>query len=514
MSLTLFASVMISMFAFGGAHILLLRFREWRYGFLAAVTAFVTAVIVVYGTIQLLDQSPGDGTIALTGDVDQIIALFISLLALVAVFFMERLIAERKRGQHAMRLTRFSIERAAVSAFWIAKNGQLKSVNEAACKALGYSREELLTKKIFDVAPTTTVGSWTRDWDALKYSISSSNESHLLTREGHELPVEVSNNFLEFDGQEYICAFALDITERKRAEADLRKATEQAESSQAQAEMAREQAEIANRAKSEFLANMSHELRTPLNAIIGFSETISREMFGPVGSAKYLEYVKDIYSSGTHLLSLINDILDLSKIEAGEIELHEENVDVSEVIRSTLIMVREQAEEGEVEIEHVIAPNLVALRADERHLKQILVNILSNAIKFTPAKGKVTIRAWYRLESGYVFQIVDTGIGIALDDIPKVLMPFGQVESGPVRKYQGTGLGLPLTKSLVERHGGSMDLQSEVGVGTTVTVRFPAERVAAAQIRLEAKESGDKTLETVLTEAPHQTSPLPIRAVS
>jgi PAS domain S-box-containing protein len=477
MSLTLFASVMISMFAFGGAYILLLRFKEWRYGFMAAVTVFVTAVLVVYGTLQLLDQTPGDGTVALTGDIDQVIGLLISLLALVAVFFMERLISERKHGQHAMRLTRFSIERAAISAFWIAQNGQFKFVNEAACKALGYSREELLKKKIFDVAPTTTVRSWTRDWDALKHSISSSNESHLRTSEGHELPVEVSYNFLEFDGQEYICAFALDITERKRAEADLRKATEQAESSQAQAEMAREQAEMANRAKSEFLANMSHELRTPLNAILGFSETISREMFGPVGSAKYLEYVKDINNSGMHLLSLINDILDLSKIEAGEVELHEENVDVSGVIRSSLNMVRERAEDGEVEIEHDLAPNLVALRANERHLNQILINLLSNAIKFTPARGKVTISAWYRLDSGYVFQIADTGIGIALDDIRKVLTPFGQVESAHTRKYHGTGLGLPLTKSLVELHGGSMDLQSEVGVGTTVTVRFPAERI-------------------------------------
>ncbi len=240
---------------------------------------------------------------------------------------------------------------------------------------------------------------------------------------------------------------------------------------------AKEHAELANRAKSEFLANMSHELRTPLNAVIGFSDMICSETFGPVGSPKYLEYVKDINGAGVHLLELINDILDLSKIEAGKVELYEEYVDASHVIRSCLTLVKERAADAGVLLEHDIASSLPALRADKRKLKQILLNLLSNAVKFTLAGGKVTIRSWFRTDDGYVFQVADTGIGIALEDIPKALAPFRQIDGDLNRKYEGTGLGLPLTKALTELHGGSLDLQSEVGVGTTVTVRFPAERI-------------------------------------
>jgi signal transduction histidine kinase len=245
---------------------------------------------------------------------------------------------------------------------------------------------------------------------------------------------------------------------------------------------ARHQAETANRAKSEFLANMSHELRTPLNAIIGFSDMIRRETFGPVGSPKYHEYVNDINESGMHLLALIDDILDLSKAEAGKTELHEEDVDVSWVLQSCFTLVKGRAEAAGVKIERDMARNLPALRADERKLKQILTNLLSNAIKFTPHGGTVRIKTWFHTDDGYVFQVTDTGIGMALEDIPKALAAFRQIDSALNRKYEGTGLGLPLTKSLVEAHGGSMDLQSEVGIGTTVTVRFPAERIMSQEL--------------------------------
>ncbi len=240
---------------------------------------------------------------------------------------------------------------------------------------------------------------------------------------------------------------------------------------------AKEQAELADRSKSEFLANMSHELRTPLNAIIGFSETIKNEIFGPVSNLKYREYSNDIYESGQHLLGLINDILDLTKIASGKDALHEDKIEIPEIIRSALKLVGQRAEERGTNLEIELPDQLPALRADERKLKQILVNLLSNAVKFTDAGGEVMLRASCRMDSGHVFQIVDTGMGIAPEDIPKALSRFGQVDGDLNRQYEGTGLGLPLTKALVEQHGGVLDLQSEIGVGTTVTVRFPVARV-------------------------------------
>ena len=254
-----------------------------------------------------------------------------------------------------------------------------------------------------------------------------------------------------------------DITSRRREAEEMREA--------------KEQAELANRTKSEFLANMSHELRTPLNAILGFSELMGNATLGPLGNPKYQEYAKDINDSGRHLLALIHDILDLSKIEAGKLELDEEDIDVHEVIRSCMVLVKERAKNGGVKLKTDIPDGLPALHADARKLKQILVNLLSNAVKFTSAAGEVTLKAWWREDSGYVFQVIDNGIGIALADIPTALSPFGQVDSTLARKYGGTGLGLPLAKSLAEMHGGSLDLQSEEGAGTTVTVRFPSERI-------------------------------------
>ncbi|MDP6475205.1 MAG: ATP-binding protein [Alphaproteobacteria bacterium] len=256
-----------------------------------------------------------------------------------------------------------------------------------------------------------------------------------------------------------------EVEVRLRAENDMR--------------LAKEQAELANRNKTEFLANISHELRTPLNAIIGFSELILNNIFGPVGSPKYLDYAKDINASGEHLLDVINDILDLSKIEAGKVELSEQNVDVGAALNSCIALVKGHAEAVGVHVENTTGSDLPALYADERKFTQILINLLSNAVKFTLAGGRVTVTAWASPQDGYRVQIADTGIGIAAEDIPKVMGSFGQVDSGLNRKFEGTGLGLPLAKSLAELHGGELELQSELGVGTSVTIRFPATRIAS-----------------------------------
>ncbi len=242
-------------------------------------------------------------------------------------------------------------------------------------------------------------------------------------------------------------------------------------------EMAREEAEKASQVKSEFLSNMSHELRTPLNAIIGFSQIIREQTFGPVGSGQYRDYANDIYESGLHLLELINEVLDYSKIEAGAAKLLEDDVDVEAVAGAVTRMLADRAGNRGVALEIDAADGLPLLRADSLKVRQILINLLTNAIKFTNEGGSVTISLWAKSDSGFVLQVTDTGIGIALEDIPKALDMFGQVDSSLSRHHEGTGLGLPLTKSLAEMHGGSFDLQSKPGVGTTVTLRFPAERI-------------------------------------
>ena len=241
-------------------------------------------------------------------------------------------------------------------------------------------------------------------------------------------------------------------------------------------ERAKEDSESASRAKSDFLANMSHELRTPLNAIIGFSEMMMAETFGPLGSRKYGSYVHDIHSSGRHLLDLVSDILDLSKIESGKDAPEETLIDVPRLLAAVVPLVKGRADEGRVKLGTDIPDGLPRLRADSRKLKQILVNLLSNAVKFTEPGGSVNLSVSVRGDDGITFHVVDTGVGMAARDIPTALSQFGQVDNELSGNNEGTGIGLPLTGALVEQHGGVLALASEVGAGTTVTVDFPAVR--------------------------------------
>jgi signal transduction histidine kinase len=242
----------------------------------------------------------------------------------------------------------------------------------------------------------------------------------------------------------------------------------------------KERAELANRSKSEFLANMSHELRTPLNAIIGFSEILQNELMGPLGADCYKEYVLNIKESGTHLLDIINDILDLSKIEAGKAELIEEIIDLSRTIQSCTRLMEVKAANAKIRLVAKVAPNLPAVRADERKMKQILINLLSNAVKFTPENGEVTLTARCAERGGGVeITVSDTGIGIAAEDIERALSPFNQIDSSLSRKYNGTGLGLPLAESFTRMHGGTLTLESNEGAGTRVVLYFPESRVVS-----------------------------------
>jgi signal transduction histidine kinase len=244
-------------------------------------------------------------------------------------------------------------------------------------------------------------------------------------------------------------------------------------------QLAKEEAETANRAKSEFLANMSHELRTPLNAVIGFSELMINRAFGDLDE-RYAAYAGDINSSGVHLLAVINDILDISRIEAGDVELNEEAFYPIAVIESCADLIRDRAKEGEITLDLDLPEDLPPIEADQRKYKQILINLLSNAVKFTPPGGRVTVAAEITAFGGFKLHVTDTGIGMRPEDIPVALTPFRQVDNRLARTYEGTGLGLPLVKSLIELHDGTVSIESTLGAGTTVTVTLPPSRIRGA----------------------------------
>jgi len=266
------------------------------------------------------------------------------------------------------------------------------------------------------------------------------------------------------------------LMKQRHTEAALIAAKQEAEHAANVARKAMFHADSANRAKTEFLANMSHELRTPLNAIIGFSEMMAMQAFGPL-DAKYLEYAGDIHRSGLHLLGLVNGLLDLARVESRHLDLHETTIDLETALRDCLAMIAASCRDAGLALECRVPGDLPALWADELKFRQILLNLLSNAVKFTPRGGRVSVEAKRAANRGIEVAVSDTGIGIAEADIPRALAPFQRVESRYHRKYEGTGLGLSLSKALIELHGGRLDLSSAVGVGTTVTVSFPPERV-------------------------------------
>jgi len=346
-----------------------------------------------------------------------------------------------------------------------AKTYRFSQVSQGALTNLGYTRDEIADLRPWDLKPDIHE----TEFRAIVEPLLSGETEQLVfdtnhrRKDGSRYPVEVRLQYSNAETSPAFVAIVADISERKHAEKVINDA--------------REQAELANRAKSEFLANVSHELRTPLNAIIGFSEVMMKGLTGPAGSFDYSEFAEGIHSAGQHLLGLINDILDLSKLEVGKATLNEETLQPINLIRSCVNMIKGQVADEGLSLDEDLPAAIAAMRGDQRMIKQVLLNLLSNAMKFTPRGGKITIKAWSTPGVGHAFQVIDTGIGVAPEEISIILKPFTQIDSTLSRKYQGTGLGLTLAKNLTELHGGRLEFQSEPGIGSTVTVSFPADRM-------------------------------------
>nr|WP_281500555.1 PAS domain-containing sensor histidine kinase [Kordiimonas marina] len=347
------------------------------------------------------------------------------------------------------------------------RDGHVLDVNPAFLNVFGRRRDDVIGK------PMETLGIWAdstfhnRFVEELKMTASMTDVPATVRTRGKLIRhFRLFAQKIEHENEPMLLLIGRDVTD------DLLQAQE--------LQRSRDTAELANRAKSEFLANMSHELRTPLNAILGFAEILRDEMVGPIGNPRYSEYARDIHESGTHLLSIINDILDLSKVEAGRLEAYLTWIDPLEALEMCVTLVQQRAFEAGLRLEHQFDES-VLLEADERLIKQITLNLLSNAVKFTEPGGNVTVALEKTGTGGVCLSVTDTGIGMTAEEIKIAKRPFGQVDSSLSRRHEGSGLGLPLISAFAEKLNATMTIDSQPGVGTRVSVVFPPFKVKAKE---------------------------------
>ena len=386
----------------------------------------------------------------------------------------------RHRTETELQLTRFSLEAATDGLFWVTPDARFVDVNNAACELLGYPREELLAMGIADVDAQYGVGEWPRFFQSLRRSGSITFESVLRHSSGRQIPVEVVAGHVRIGTRELNCSFVRDISERKRARQELIQLNEELEERVRQRTeellAAKEEAERANRSKSEFLSSMSHELRTPLNAILGFAQLLKSDPLDPL-TPNQGESVDEILRGGRHLLALINEVLDLARIESGRLELSPETITIAALFDECLALVRPEAEARDIRLE-VRTPATLTVQADRLRLRQVLLNLLSNAIKYNRQGGTVLLDG--QQESAQLVLVVqDTGIGIAPEFMQRLFLPFER-DKAMHRGIEGTGIGLALSRRIVDAMGGTIAAHSTLGVGSLFRIRLPGVAPVAA----------------------------------
>lgn len=345
-------------------------------------------------------------------------------------------------------------------------NRRIIRVNDSFVRTYGWARDDLINSDLITLVTPDERETAFRNYDEfITKGVRSSGEMKIIRKDGSIANALFTTATLELSQKRrFQVTTVMDITLRKQMEVSLRHA--------------KDQADAANRAKSTFLANMSHELRTPLNAILGFSEMMFDETFGELGHPKYKEYIEDVHVSAKHLLEIINEVLDMSKIEAGRIDLDESDVDIRELVQSVTRMMGSRIFGKNLVLHEEIAEGLPPIRVDQRLIRQVLINLVTNAVKFSHEGGKIEIKVGLTRDGNMQVMIADEGAGIPKDKIEQAMEPFGQVlEAADKSGQQGTGLGLPLAKAMIELHDGKISLQSDVDQGTTVYIQLPAYRI-------------------------------------
>ncbi len=360
------------------------------------------------------------------------------------------------------RLTRFSVDNATDSQYWMTPDARFFYVNKRSCHDLGYSQDELLRMSVFDINKNIKPDEFSAFWDDLRKKGVIKLETSHRRKDGTTFPVEVTAKYVELDGREYNCSSARNITERVSRDKDLHRA--------------KEEVKYANRIKTQFLASMSHDLRTPLNSIIGFADMMKSETFGPMGHDKYVEYATDISNAGGYLLGRITDILDISKIESETLDFNEEKINLNRTVIPCMRLTQKKADLAEVKLVMDIPYDLPPLLADPMRIKQIVLNLLSNSVKFTPPGGEIAVEGGLESDGSISLRVRDTGCGISKENIARILEPIDQNGGDLSSSSSGAGLGLLLVGKFAEMHGGTMTIDSEPGKGTTVSVHFPRER--------------------------------------